>query len=438
MHAHIIIFLIFIIKLTVIGDIIKAMKYRIISLGIFFIAVFGFFVFYSKSTHFADTVIGNIHQNLATAFQEGTISAVSLKDKYNLATLGKAKINVLVVPGHEPDYGGAEYKNLKERDMNVELAGYLEGFLKSDTHYGVTATRDINGWNPDLAKFFSQRSQDIIDFADQHNDDMLRLINDGSIVKIARANRVVHNDVSPDVAMRLYGINMWADENKTDMLINIHFNDFPRRNTRLPGKVSGFTIYVPEKQYSNASTTRALAESVYARLAKYNAVSNAPKESSGIIDEQNLIAIGTSNTLDAPSMLIEYDYIYETQFSDPKTRSIVLKDLAYETYLGIQDFFGDTSPARAYDTLLLPHVWNQAITENKSDKVDVLALQTALMTEGLYPVPPKNKNNCPRSGKFGKCTIDALNEFQKKYGIKNEDSIVGKETVKVLNKLFSS
>jgi len=33
--------------------------------------------------------------------------------------------------------------------------------------------------------------------------------------------------VTEDIALRLYGFNKWADENKVDAMVHIHFNDYP-------------------------------------------------------------------------------------------------------------------------------------------------------------------------------------------------------------------
>jgi hypothetical protein len=161
-----------------------------------------------------------------------------------------------------------------------------------------------------------------------------------------------------DVALRLYGINKWENENNVDIAIHVHINDNPRRNPTGPGIYSGFTMYVPEKEYTNSPTTKAVAETIFKRLAKYNPVSDLPIEDNGIVEEGDLIAIGAHNTANAASMLIEYGYIYEPQFQDKTVRLETLKDMAFQTYLGLQDFFGSGNDVSfAYDTLMLPHAW---------------------------------------------------------------------------------
>jgi N-acetylmuramoyl-L-alanine amidase len=320
--------------------------------------------------------------------------------------------------------------------MTVELAEYLRAFLSNNPHYEVVVPRDKNNWNPIFQKYFDEKWNDIVTFLKNNKNEMIRLVNNGVVTRMS--DGVGHIAVPNDVAIRLYGINKWVNENKIDIAIHIHFNDYPRRYQNQPGKYNGFAIYVPERQYSNSTTTLAIADKVFKRLAKYNAISNLPKEESGVIEEQELIAIGSHNTLDAPSMLIEYGYIYEPQFNDPKIKEATMKDLAFQTYLGLQDFFGgENDISNAYDTLMLPYKWSGDITKDKSNKEDVLALQTALIVDGFYPSKGKTKNDCPRTGTFGPCTIEALTNFQKIYEINNEKGRVGQLTKSVLNSRYS-
>ena len=391
---------------------------------------------YPQSRNFIDNIFAYADDNFASVILHSSPSVAQLHEKYDAVPKGKPKIRIIIVPGHEPGFGGTEYKDLKERDMNVDLAQDLKSFFENNSHYEIVLARDKNSWNPDLQNYFNNNWYDIISFFKERKDEMLKLINDGFITKAT--DGVVHNNVKQDVTLRLYGINKWVDENKVDIAIHVHFNDYPRNNTSIPGKYSGFAIYVPEKQYSNSTTTNAIANTVFKRLSKYNAVSNLQKEDVGIVQEQDLIAIGSYNTLVVPSMLIEYGYIYEPQFADVKVRESTIKDLAFQTYLGIQDFFGSGNDVSlAYDTLMLPYSWKNKISENYSNRNDVLALQTALMLDGDYPANGETKNACPRTGKFGPCTMDALKLFQNKYNIKDENNFVGEKTEGMLNSLYS-
>jgi len=391
---------------------------------------------YPTSARFVDGLFSYVGANYSAAFFEETVTVSELKDKFKDARRGNDKIKIFIMPGHEPDAGGTQFSNLKERDMNVDLAKYLSEFISTDPHYEVVMGRDKASWNTDIASYFDTNWEEIQAFVADSKSEMIRLLSSGRLYKLV--DGVQHNDLPKNSALRLYGINKWNNENDTDVAIHIHFNDYPRSNARVAGKYTGFSIYVPEKQYSNSTTTKAIADAVFKRLAKYNPVSNLPDEEAGIVQEQDLIAIGSFNTSDAPSMLIEYGYIYEPQFANESVRHATLRDLAFQTYLGLQDFFGSTNQGLAYDTLLLPYSWSKVISGENSDKDDVLALQSALILEGLYPPDRKTKNECPRTGKFGPCTMSALSNFQGKYGIKGEKNMVGVETQKVLNSLYSS
>ena len=375
--------------------------------------------------------------NLAAVFFKESVTVEGIKNKYQKSLNGQSKVHVLVVPGHEPNEGGAKFGTLKEREMVVDLGNYLVEFLKNDGHYESTITRDNKTWNPIFSNYFSTNWENIIAFNNSQKTQMSSLLNVGLMKPTTGA---FHVNAAPEIATRLYGINKWANENDVDITIHIHFNDFPRKKQSLPGKYSGFVIYVPESQYSNSSTTKAVANSVFSRLGKYNAVSDLKTEDEGVVEDQVLIAVGSNNSANSASMLIEYGYIYEPQFQDPIIREIALKDLAYQTYLGLQDFFGQTKQGVVYDTLTLPYTWNKTISKTNAGnlKSDVFSLQSALIINGNYPAQGSTKNDCPRSGVFGPCTVEAINAFQVKHGVKGESGFFGPKTRAALGALYGS
>jgi len=229
---------------------------------------------------------------------------------------------------------------------------------------------------------------------------------------------------------------MWANENEMDIIIHVHFNDYPGRRKQKP-KYSGFAIYVPEDQYSNAKGSKSVAESIYKRLSNFYPQSNLPKEDLGIVEDQELIAVGSYNTLDAAAMLIEYGYIYEPLFSDPEIRSVALTDLALQTYLGIMDFFGkETTGAREHDTHFLPHTWQVDLKRSSKKSLDVASLQAVLVSEGLYPPSGEDKNDCALTGYFGPCTEKSVKAFQQKHGIFPAEGFVGRQTRTKLHELY--
>jgi len=346
------------------------------------------------------------------------------------------KVRILIVPGHEPDYGGAEFGDMKERDLVVELGQDLERFLKADDGYQVFITRDVQKWSPIFTDYFKNNWEGILAWEKTSRREMSRLISAGSVAPPVSA--VSHIKVPADVAVRLYGINKWANENDIDLVIHIHINDYWGHSANVSGEYSGFVIYLPAQQYSNSTTTGAVAEAVFNRLAKYNPISNLRQELNGLVSDSKLIAVGANNTSDAANMLIEYDYIYEPQFVNPEIRTLALKDLAYQTYLGLKDFFGGSNngdSVNLYNPSLL-YKWNNPATDKNSDSSDIYALQTALILDGDFPPAGKTKNNCPHSGIFGACTRAALAAFQNEHGIGGKDGIMDEKTFNLLNNIY--
>ena len=352
-------------------------------------------------------------------------------------TATTTKVRILIVPGHEPGFGGAEFGSTKERELTVLLADDLKHFLDTDSHFYSVETRTNTEWNPEFATYFKNSWDDILAWEKASRKEMSQLIKVG--VKKPLVATVYHNVAPSGVANRLFGITKWANEHDIDITIHIHFNDSPDHIAGTKGTHTGFTIYVPTSQYSNSTTTKVVADTIFKRLSKYNAVSDLEGESKGVVEDPDLIAVGASNTADSASMLIEYGYIYEPQFTDTSVRDSAIKDLAFQTYLGLQDFFG-THPAlfsAGYDTLMLPYHWDVS-SAMSTDSQSVLALQTALRIAGNYPPQHKSMNDCPRSGSFGPCTKTALKEFQQKHTITGEEGIIGPRTRDALNEEYSA
>lgn len=410
---------------------------------IFSVIITGIFWYFLQLPHpVQSTTSGNGNSGTETASasatdDNGTVSIADIRSDYGAAPdKTQEKVRILIVPGHEPGFGGTGFGDLYERDITVELGQDLRQFFQTDGSYQTFITRNTQAWDPVFADYFKNSWSDIISWVKTSRQTASSLI---SLQKKSSSVEVMHNKAPTDVATRLYGFTKWANENKIDLTIHIHFNNYPGHSAKIPGIYSGFVIYAPASQYSNSSTTHAIAESVFNRLSMYDPTDNLPAESAGIIDDSDLIAIGAENTSDAASMLIEYDYIYEPQFTDPKVRSLALKDLAYQTYLGVQDFFNKnraSSAADLYDPSSL-YAWNNPSTGKNSDPTDIYALQTALMLSGDYPPPGKSRNDCPHSGTFGSCTAASLQSFQKKNGIAGENGFAGIKTFTLLSGIYS-
>lgn len=414
---------------------------RIILLTFFFFTSYAFVVISGASLKVleVDSSFGNIDpaRMLAGVFFTKSTTAPYLRHKFAVASTTEQKIRILLVPGHEPHFGGAEYKNLVERDMVVDLTQEIAQYLAADGRFEIIITRGKNSWNPEFESYFKEGVKIIEDFAVFQRKEMNRLVAEGKVARVP--DTVPHNDAPGDVALRLYGINKWANDHGVDVVLHVHFNDYPRKRVAQAGEYSGFAIYVPEKQYSNAEASAALSEALFGRLAKVFPVSNMPKEDIGIIEDQELIAVGSFNTVDAASLLVEYAYVYEPQFSNPVIRRGLLKEMAFQTYLGFRDFFefGTTVSDGSYNTALLPFEWKNVLSKSDVLSGDVLALQAALMHRGLYPPRDRAKNDCPLSGFFGPCTKAALVAFQKEFDVAQERGYVGETTRAVLNGLYA-
>ena len=377
----------------------------------------------------------------AVMLAHNTVTIAELHSDYQAAPAQWKTVNVVIVPGHEPDYGGAQFGTLYERDLVVELSQDLQTFLQAKSNYRVFVTRTTQAWNPTLADYFAADWNAIAAWEQASAEQMSYLVSIGSTTEPIAP--IDHLSVPADVALRLYGITKWANENGTDIEIHVHLNDDPDHAALVAGKYTGFAIYVPAGQYYNSTTTQAVANAVYRRLAAYNPVSDLPGESGGIIDDPELIAVGANNTADAASMLIEYSYVYEPQFADPSVRSMALKDLAYQTYLGLEDFFNQSDQSASnslsslYGTSVLPYVWKHSLAVGPTASPDIYALQTALIYDGDYPPAGKSMNACPRTGIFGVCTRLSVKAFQQKHGIGGGDGSVGPQTLAALNTLFA-
>jgi N-acetylmuramoyl-L-alanine amidase len=243
---------------------------------------------------------------------------------------------ILVVPGHDTDTGGAQYRNLYERKLVVDVANDISTLLSGDPKYKVIVARDKQSWNPILANYFLN-TQAILDFKNEHQTADKLLIASGQEKIIPDA--ATHTTADAKTAIELYGINKWANENDVDLIIHVHFNISPRKNSNLPGTYHGFNIFIPDNQRVNAAPSRAAAEVIYDELQKKFAPETTGNQYNSLYTDQGLIALGASNTLTKPAMLIEYAYLYEKMLQTDPSRTQALEQMAEQTVAGIKDYF---------------------------------------------------------------------------------------------------
>jgi N-acetylmuramoyl-L-alanine amidase len=364
---------------------------------------------------------------LASVFFSKSIYTEDIIDKYDdaLSKKKKEKVKILIVPGHDNKSFGAYANNTTEAEINLAVAKELKNILEREKGIEILLSRDDTGYNSKLQKYLEEEKDDIEDFQLSKKKIMNDLIQEGKV----ESNIVVHHNFArPEVVDVLYGINKFANDNKFDITIHIHFNDYPGR-TGAYGKHSGFSIYVPEKQYSNAEASYEFAEKVSRHLAGVFAISDLPKEGM-ITEDQELIAVGSYNTADSVVALVEYGYIYESQFTDPEIKDVVLKELAQQTHYGIMDYLNDENSDKKTFGNFVDYEWKKDILFGDRG-LNVLALQDYLHDHGHYPVD-ENLNECPLNGNFRNCTKNSLIQFQLDKNL-NPTGFLDKTTRQIIN-----
>lgn len=334
-----------------------------------------------------------------------TVTQTDVQAKYANAAGGGEKLKVLLMPGHEPAFGGAELGALKERDIAVDIANKIARELSKDTRLEVTVARDTLIWNTELQAYFREDWEDIQDFVEGKKRVFNRAVKRGDVE--VRDFEPAHNTAATDVALRLYGISKWASEEGYDVVVHLHLNDTGAQNHQ------GFAVYVPDKEFGNAEASRPLGEAIAYELNRFNASSTLPIENYGIVEDQSLIALGAYNTANFPSVLVEYAYIYESKIKNPEARDVVLSDMAHQTYRGIQKYIG--APVTGSDTTVFPYAWTGTLKAGESS-AEAYALQVALKKLGFFPPQGQLLIGCPLSGVMDTCTVSALNAFQTSKG----------------------
>jgi peptidoglycan hydrolase-like protein with peptidoglycan-binding domain/N-acetylmuramoyl-L-alanine amidase len=395
------------------------------------VAVFAAVIFVSS----APALEAATKRSSRVVFEEA-MSVDDLAAAYATASAGGEKLRILIMPGHEPEYGGAEFKGFYEREFAVDIAEKVASELRADPSFEVFVARGNAGWNDDLTHYFDTQGRKIERFVEDHKEAMEKLEDRGRIDEAEE--QAEHNAAPDDVALRLYGITKWANENDIDLVLHLHLNDEMSHGANEAGVYSGSAIYVPDAIYGNAKASKALAEPILERLLTTNATSTFGVEQEGIIEDRELIAIGAYNTSEMPSLLIEYGYIYEPRITDG-ARDQVFADYAYQTALGVKDFFG--SPGRPqYATRALPYQFSTDILSTTTasttpDTRALYALQASLHELGFYPGSESSLAVCPISGLDNVCVTPAVKAFQASKGFEQTGSL-GPKTRAALNSAF--
>ena len=289
-----------------------------------------FFIAFAIALLFQKTNTNN--KNLSALLLVGTRTAATLPELYHNPS---KKIRLLLVPGHDNENPGAVFQGLKEADINALLAEELQRLFQKNSKFEVFLARTKNGYAPQFKELFAKQSIGIKQFR-EYVQYYAKLFQRNDIVQQKNTN--MHSTAKPESAIKLYGINWWANSNNIDLILHIHFNDYPRKRRSEGGTYYGFAIYYPESQLPNHDVTKQLAQSLHSYLKRFFIPSNLPKENGGLVESQELIATGSFGSLESAALLIEYAYIYEPILHVEETRERFIKNLAIRTYEGIVEY----------------------------------------------------------------------------------------------------
>ncbi len=269
-----------------------------------------------------------------------SFASTSIKTpKKVIVKVEKPKIKILIVPGHDDEVWGTQYGKIKEADMNLSLGNELYNILKKDKRFEVYITRRWGGYTKEFDEYLTNNKEEINDWRTEKKKINQEKIVSGELVNSPQ--EVHHVNANQHTSDVLYGINKWANDNKMDLVLHIHFNDYPRDTKWEVGKYRGIAMYVPDSQMANALESKNVAQRIWDKLRTKYVASDYPKEVNGIIPDPGLIAVGTKETLDAGvrSVLVEYGYIYGKIFRKSSTRHKAYKDMARLTAKGIEKYF---------------------------------------------------------------------------------------------------
>lgn len=338
------------------------------------------------------------------------------------------RLKVLIVPGHDNIDGGTSYKGTFEAVYTAKIGNYLFDYLNKNPNIEVLMTRNESGYTKEFADYFSREQQAIAAFIDRSR---------GYFKQLSASNAVqtapppmAHIRANGRVTNILYGINRWANDNDVDIVFHIHLNDSPKKSSH--SGYDGYSMYIPDPSFPNYLPSRKIAEALSENFSRYWAKSNLHLESDTIIEDSDLIAVGSYGSLRSASVLLEYGYIYESRFQT----DIMLKEAAFRTYQGLLSYFGDEKKLAKESAWFLPYEWERPLSYGVLRNNDVAAFQSALSLLGFYPPAGTSPRDCPVSGNFKNCTRDALSAFQSRYGI-SEQGEFGPETRGKLNELFA-
>lgn len=239
---------------------------------------------------------------------------------------------ILLVAGHTAETEGTSYRSLSEYELNYQLMNMLEERLRA-TGYEVITTHEGDDYNEEFTNFFETQRQEILDFRSRQREAYEEEYPLGVVT-----NDTDHNYASNLGTLQLYGVNYWANQNNIDVVLHIHFNDYPGRPNDEVGEHTGFSVFTSLKTNKNFIESFLLAKEIEREMLTYADRSTVRRESAGVL-ESELIAVGQANSTDMPSLLLEMGFIYENKFVNPISRAQEFQDYTQAITQALNTYF---------------------------------------------------------------------------------------------------
>ena len=241
---------------------------------------------------------------------------------------------ILLVMGHTQDQKGAVYGELTEYELNYDLITQLEQDLVT-RGCEVIVLHEDGHYSQSFQDYFETHEDKILNFRAQQKEEYAREY-PMSVV----TNDTDHNYASKEATIQLYGINMWTTENEVDVVIHVHFNDYPGRVWNQVGTHTGFSLFTSLKTNDNFIESFRLAKLIEQEMLQYANRSTVEKESAGVL-ESELIAVGQANSVIVPAVLFEGGFIYEDKFTNPVQRKKEFTDYTQAIGQAIDRYFNN-------------------------------------------------------------------------------------------------
>src|SRR3989344_8762130 len=148
---------------------------------------------------------------LAALFFPESITTAELKQHY-----ADQRLKILIVPGHDNENWGTEFRNIREADLTLKTAEQLQRFLNQNPAFQVFVTRDQRGYAPLFENYFSTQSDAINKFKTAK----LQMMRQATQLGYEERTEVFHNVAPSDTVFKLYGINKWANDQDIDVVVH--------------------------------------------------------------------------------------------------------------------------------------------------------------------------------------------------------------------------